>query len=189
MNNQQVPFFAVCFCLWSVCKIFHIQLWRLFFKLIFRNFCVVVVRIHHKFIWSMRNSNQEWVLSSLRDQNLISTPCLPYKQLVVTSSTGPIFVFPWIHPFGCDDPSFPGRVYSRHDSFSILSLFVAIGNSEMLGRHYPKELLLWFHWGQLVVLSLYQVALIYRDGIHILHTCLRLLRKDWADLQKQLCEK
>ena len=35
---------------------------------------------------------QEWVLSLLRDQILISTPCLPYKQLVVTSSTGPIFV-------------------------------------------------------------------------------------------------
>ena len=48
---------------------------------------------------------QDWVLSSLRDQILISTPCLPYRQLVVTSSTGPIFVFPWIHPFGCDDPS------------------------------------------------------------------------------------
>ena len=52
-----------------------------------------------------------WVLSSLRDQILIPTPCLPYRQLVVTSKTGPIFVFHWIH---CDDPSLLGRVYSRH---------------------------------------------------------------------------
>ena len=56
---------------------------------------------------------QEWVLSPLRDQSLISTPYLPCKQLVVTSNTGPIFVFPWIHPLGCDDPSSLGRVYSR----------------------------------------------------------------------------
>ena len=26
---------------------------------------------------------------------------------------GPILAFPWIHPFGCDDSSFLGRVYSR----------------------------------------------------------------------------
>ena len=54
-----------------------------------------------------------WVLSSLRDPILISTPCLPYKQLVVTSSTGPIWVFPWIHPLGCEDPSSLGKMYSR----------------------------------------------------------------------------
>ena len=30
---------------------------------------------------------------------------------------------------------------------------------------------------------------IYLDEIQILHTYLRLLRKDWTDLQKQLCEK
>ena len=56
---------------------------------------------------------QERVLSPLRDQILISTPCLPCKQLVVTSNTSPIFVFPWIHPLGCDAPSSIGRVYSR----------------------------------------------------------------------------
>ena len=46
----------------------------------------------------------------------------------------------------------------------------AIESFDMLGRHYPKELLSWFHWAQLSVPSLYQDALIYRDGIHILHT-------------------
>ena len=59
----------------------------------------------------------------------------------------------------------------------------------MLGRHSPKELLPWFHWGQLIVPSPHQVALIDHEGIQILHTCLRLLRKDWADWQRQLCEK
>ena len=81
-----------CLCLWSGCK--NLQLWRLFFKQIFRTFCVVVVWIDHKFSWSMRNSDPRLKLSLLRDQILISTPCLPYRQLVVTSSTGPISCFP-----------------------------------------------------------------------------------------------
>ena len=38
---------------------------------------------------------------------------LPCKSLVATSDAGPIFVFPWIHPFGCDASSSLGRVYSR----------------------------------------------------------------------------
>ena len=38
-------------------------------------------------------------------------------------------------------------------------------------------------------ITTHQVALIDREGIHILHTCLRLLRKNRADWQRQLCEK
>ena len=34
-----------------------------------------------------------------------------------------------------------------------------------------------------------QVAPFFRERIHTLHISLRLLRKDWAGLQKQLCEK
>ena len=48
--------------------------------------------IHEKIL------THESVLSLLKDIVLISTPCLQYRQLVVTSSTSPIFVFPWIHP-------------------------------------------------------------------------------------------
>ena len=55
--TSKVPSLRFCFCLWSACKIFRIQLYRMFFELIFRNFCVVVIRIHQKFIWSRRNSN------------------------------------------------------------------------------------------------------------------------------------
>ena len=51
------------------------------------------------------------------------------------------------------------------------------------------ELLPLFHWEQLIVPSIHQVAPIYLDGFQILHTCSQLLRKDWADLQKRLCEK
>ena len=34
-------------------------------------------------------------------------------KLVVTSNTGPILMFPWIHPFACEAGSSRGRVYSR----------------------------------------------------------------------------
>ena len=61
----------------------------------------------------MRNSNPSKSLVSAQRQILISTPCLPCNQLVVTSSTGPILVFPWIHPLGCDDPFSRGRKCSR----------------------------------------------------------------------------
>ena len=44
---------------------------------------------------------------------LISTPNLPCRQQVVTSNTGPILVFPRIQPFGSDDFSSLGKVYSR----------------------------------------------------------------------------
>ena len=58
VKNQQVLSFVVfCFCLRSGCKILYLQLWRSFFRQIFRTFCVVVVWINHKFIWSMRNSD------------------------------------------------------------------------------------------------------------------------------------
>ena len=56
---------------------------------------------------------QEWVLSLFKDIILISTPYLPCKQQGATSKTGPIFVFPWIQPFGFDASSSLGRVYSR----------------------------------------------------------------------------
>ena len=46
---------------------------------------------------------KEWELSLFKDIILISTPYLPCKQQVATSNMGPILLFPWIHPFGCDD--------------------------------------------------------------------------------------
>ena len=65
-------------------------------------------------------------------------------------------------------------------AFQFALHFVVIVNSELLSSS---------HWAQLIVPSLHQIALIYREGIHIIHTSPRLLRKDWADLQKRLCEK
>ena len=61
-----------CFCLSSGCK--NLQLWRLFFRQIFRTFCVVVVWINHKFIWSMRNSDPRMriVLTQRPDSNFNS---------------------------------------------------------------------------------------------------------------------
>ena len=50
---------------------------------------------------------------------LISTPNLLCRWLVVTSNTGPILVSPQIQPFGPDDFSSLGRVYSRHVTGSL----------------------------------------------------------------------
>ena len=53
-------------------------------------------------------------MSLFTDSILISTPYLPCKQLVVTSNTGPILVFPRIQPFASDDFSSLGKENSRH---------------------------------------------------------------------------
>ena len=209
--NQQVLSWWFCLSLCSACKILHIQLQRMFFRLIFRNFCVVVVGIDHKFFWFMRNSDPRVSIISVHRRNF-------WSQLRTDHARNKLQLpirTPWIHPFGCDASSSLGRVYSRqttakncvrsavwilhpykiysHCLVVKASQFVlhiaAIQSFDMLDRHSPKELPSWFHWAQLIVPSLYQVALIYRDGIHILHTFPQLLRKDWADLQKQLCEK
>ena len=44
---------------------------------------------------------------------------LPCRQQVVTSSTGPILVFPRIQPFGSDKLSSLGKVYSRQATESV----------------------------------------------------------------------
>ena len=70
MMNKFSPL-RFCFCLWSGCKI--LQLWRLFFRPIFRTFCVVVW-IKHILIWSMRNSDPRLrvVLTQRPDSNFNS---------------------------------------------------------------------------------------------------------------------
>ena len=55
----------------------------------------------------------EWELSLFTDLILISTPYLPCRQKVVTSNTGPIWVFSLIQPFGSEVSSSLGKVYSR----------------------------------------------------------------------------
>ena len=52
-------------------------------------------------------------------QFLISTPYLPCRQLVVSSNAGPLLVFPRIQPFGSDEFSSPGKVYSRQATESV----------------------------------------------------------------------
>ena len=71
MKSQQVVFFVVLLLplIWSAYKIFRIQLQRMFFELIFRNFCVVVVQIHQKLIWSMRNSDPRVSIVSTQGHN------------------------------------------------------------------------------------------------------------------------
>ena len=61
---------------------------------------------HQSKFFSQQILTQEWVLSLFKDMILILTPYLPCTQQVATSNTAPIFVFPWIHPFDCETPSF-----------------------------------------------------------------------------------
>ena len=85
----------------------------------------------------------------------------------------------------------PYKIYSIYvvviASQFVLHL-VATEKFGTLSHHSPKELLSWSHWAQLIAPS-QKVALFIRERIRILHTSPRLLRKDWADLQKQSCEK
>ena len=61
----------------------------------------------------------EWELSLFIDSIPISTPYLPCRQQVVTSNTDPIMVFPRIQPFGSDELSSLGNVYSRQATESV----------------------------------------------------------------------
>ena len=58
------------------------------------------------------------------------------------------------------------------------------------GHHNPKALLSWSHFARVrnLIAPRQRVAPISREGFRTLHTPLQLLRRDWADLQKQLCE-
>ena len=47
VKSQQVLFFVV---LRSACRIFRIEFYRIFFDLIFWNFCFIVVQIHHELV-------------------------------------------------------------------------------------------------------------------------------------------
>ena len=64
------------------------------------------------------------MLSLLKNIILTSTPCLPCKLLVATYNTGPISVFPWIHPFGCDAASSLGRCEGGVDVVGVVTLLV-----------------------------------------------------------------
>ena len=76
------------------------------------NMRVLVVQVCDQFVQAMRNSDpRERIVLVHR---LISDFHLPCKQQGVTSNTGPILVFPRIQPFGSDDFSSLGKVYSRH---------------------------------------------------------------------------
>ena len=207
--------------LWSVCRILRIQFQRIFWT------SGISCSLLFKFITNLFDPKeiltQEWELSLFRDIILISTPHLPCKQQVATSNTGPILVFPWTHPFGCDASSSLGRVYSRQAAarncensavsfvmkycilhpykicsiclvviaFQFVLHTVAIEDLCEQSHHNPKALMSWSRLARAknsIVLP-QRVAPFYREEFRILHTFLRLLHKDWADLQRQFCKK
>ena len=113
---------SLWFCLspWSARKSKYIRFNAKSSDCFSKNFLLVVVvlfvvaSVRDQLIQAMRNSDHEWELSLFTDSILISTPYLPCRQQVATSNAGPILVFPRIQPFGSDDSSSRGKVYSRH---------------------------------------------------------------------------
>ena len=77
------------------------------------------------------------------------------------------------------------------DSFSIRSSYCCNRKIFTLGHDYPEELLTWSHWARLrnLIAPSQRVSPFFHEGFHTLHISPRLLRKDWAGLQKQWCEK
>ena len=106
-------FLWFCFGLWSVCKILRIQFTRIFFELNFWNFLFIVVQIHHKLVWSMRNSDPGVRINSVHRHNSDLNSVFTVQPTSCNFQYGHNLVFPWIHPFGCDVSSSLDRVYSR----------------------------------------------------------------------------
>ena len=67
----------------------------------------------------------------------------------------------------------------------------AIEDLGWLSHHNPKALLSWSHWARVrnSIAPSQRVSPFSREVIHTLHISPRLLRKDWADSQRQLFEK
>ena len=97
-NNFTLLWF--CFYLLSGCNNLHNRLWRLLFKYICKNLWKSDSRLRP-------NSNFNSVLEVLK--------------LVVTSNSGPILIFPWIHPFGWEAWSSWGKsVFATSPLFEIV---------------------------------------------------------------------
>ena len=114
-----------CFSLWSAWKSKYIRFQCKFFRLRLRGLLLVVVvlfvaQIRDQLIQSMTNSDPRvrivFVYRLNSDFHSIFTLQVT---LVVTSNTGPILVFRRIQPFGADDFSSLGKVYSRHATNSV----------------------------------------------------------------------
>ena len=72
-------------------------------------FLLRVCWFHSQFEPQNKSCHQKRIRFRFQHRNILDD-----KQ-TITSRTGPIFVFPRIHPFTWDDWSLRGRVYSRHD--------------------------------------------------------------------------
>ena len=184
-------------------------------ELIFRNFCVLVFE-------SMTNLFDPWEIPIQEWVSVVFTqrPNSNLNSVFTIQATGRYFQhgsnFCVSHPFDFDDPSFIGRVYSRH-----LQSWNTVHFQQHLEILHPCK-----------IYSLYQFVKAFQFAVHIAaieslicwviilqrNLCLdftednwlfhhhirlhwsivkgfmfctfpRLLPKDWDDLQKQLCEK
>ena len=108
---------------------------------------------------------QETVLN--RDSIMTSIPWRPWRKQTFTSETGPIFVFPRIHPLTGDATSLRGNVYSRHRFFissdEELSFFnnLQTGVAARCGQFLIFSKLFEF---MLIILQQVSLQLIYRNN-------------------------
>ena len=122
---QQAEVSWFCFSLGSACKRKYFRFQRKIFELHLRGFLLVVVvlfvdQVRDQLVQSVRNSDRRVrIVFVYRLNYIFHTPYLPCRKLVVTSNTGPILVFPPIQPFGSDDFSSLGKLYSRHVTGSV----------------------------------------------------------------------
>ena len=216
----------------SCCDKFSIRSW--YFRNRFSSCCAgsSVVRINHKFIWSMRNSDPG--LSVVFTQR----PNSDFDSMFTIQATGRDFQH-GSNFYASLDPSFrlwcffvswksvlttghcmtlwefcsvfrhevllsnlnnthesciDTKIYSIYlvvTAFQFVLHIVAKEKFHSLGHHNPKELLSWSRLARVrnLIALPQRVAPFDREKVHILHKFLRLLRKDWAELQKQICEK
>ena len=117
-NIDHIPSFAFPFAWLRKSFASNYNPW---FALIFKNLCVIVFRSITSVFDPWEIPTHESVLSLLRDTILTSTSYLPCKYLFATAKTGPIWVFPWIHPLGFHACRLLGECFHDKPLHEILS--------------------------------------------------------------------
>ena len=200
-----------CFCLRSACKSFALSFNAYSSSWSSGMFVSLLFKFIYKLIWSMRNSDPGVSVVSAQRHNSDLNSMFTVQVTGCNFQYGPNFgvsldpafrlwccFFSWKSEFTTGLCIKLCEISNRIYSFCLVvtaSQFVlhtvATEIFDTLSHHSPKELLSWSHWARLrnSIVPSQQVAAFSREGILSIHISLRLLRKDWVGLQKQLCEK
>ena len=209
-----------CFRLWSGCENLHNRLWRLFFS----RSAGTSVLLYFESITNLFDPweilTQDWELSWLRDQILISiaiqtagcdfqygsNSCVSlnpsfwlwwliifWKSVFTTGSRKELFFNVFSHEILSDFNNIhESCIHTKLTICLVVITFqfvLSIFAIEDLCDHDHHNLKARLSWSPLArmrnsIVLPQRVAPFYQKKFRILHTFLRLLRKDWADLQK-----